>query len=419
MNSRKKTSKALRWLSGMLAVLTVSLVATFVYLEWQPTQSDWLSRGSIQKLHALNSEHQMVIDPLLDEHWYLQADLFQTNTLSLEEVERSNHQGLLVTLEESVLDQAFLVLQPAQPMSEQQLETLAELYKFAIPEFEAVEIDQNIQLEGSPHYWVLPENWVDLSEEEAVAVDSIETEVDTTLDTLPAPIRVGVIDSGVDARHEIFENVEILTGWNTITDDTIMYDDVGHGTHIAGILASESENLQIIPYKIVDSNGGRLSNVLEAFSKAIEDHPNVINASFGLMSSSYSLEVMMQEAYEEDIIVVAAAGNNNSSKGFYPATYHTTLAVASVTPEGEPMEKSNFGEWIDVAANGQMVLSALPDNQYGYKSGTSQAAATISARIVTLLQSEGIWNLENVISALQESRPQIEAGKLAGVAIVD
>ena len=36
------------------------------------------------------------------------------------------------------------------------------------------------------------------------------------------------------------------------------------------------------------------------------------------------------------------------------------------------------GEWIDLAAPGSDIYSALPDNSYGYKSGTSFACAYVS-----------------------------------------
>jgi len=409
MSLLKTTHLGLKWLPGFIVIATLLGASLLVYLEWSPGENDWLSQGSMHKLHALNSEHEMVIDSLLEEHWYLQADLFQTNSLEIKQLEDENHQGLLITIDDQLVDNGFLLLQPKEYLTERELESVAEAYESSIPEFVNVEVDQNIQLQGEAHYWVVPDEFVDLADELFTEVETEEAE----------KIQVGVIDSGIDPYHEIFENVEILTGWNTITDDTIMYDDVGHGTHIAGILANESENIQIIPYKIVDSSGGRLSNVLEAFSKAIEDQPDVINASFGLMSNSYSLEVMMQEAYLDGIIVVAAAGNNDSSKGFYPASYETTLAIASLTTDGTAMDKSNYGNWVDLAANGQAILSALPDDRYGYKSGTSQSAALVSARIANLLQTEGYWSFENVIAMLRKEENEIQSGKLAGVSIVD
>jgi hypothetical protein len=413
MSLLKVTHHGHKWLPRFLVFVAI-IAATFVtYLQFQPIHSQWLSQGSIQKLHSLNLEHEMIVDSLLEEHWYLQTDLLKTNSLDVDAVEKEDHQGLLVTIDSDLIDKGFLLLQPAERITEYQLEEIAVKYQEAIPEFISVEVDQDIHLFGEPHYWVIPDELVNLANELRTDEEEIEIEEEEE------PIIVGVIDSGVDASHPTFDQVNILTGWNTITDDTIMYDDVGHGTHIAGIISAETSEIEIIPYKIVDSNGGRLSNVLEAFNKAIDDKPDIINASFGLMSPSYSLEVMMAEAYTTDIIVVAAGGNSDSSRGFYPATYSTTLAVASVDPNGEAMDKSNYGNWIDIAANGYMVLSSLPDDQYGYKSGTSQAAALISARVADILASNSSLTLEEVIQALQVDRDEVEAGKLAGVSIVD
>jgi len=405
-------------LLNLAVFMGLILFGVILSLQWEPGPSQWLSSGSIHKLHALNAEHEMVIDSLLSEHYYLQADLFQTNSLDVKNIKEEDHQGLLVTLDQDLLEHGFLMLQPSEALSEEELEKIAERYEAVIPEFASVEVDQNVELFGEPHYRVVPDEYVNLTEETELIFTDEEPSEEPEAFVAPL-IRVGIIDSGIDLYHEAFDEVNIIKGWNTITDDTVMYDDVGHGTHIAGIVTANNPTVEIIPYKIVDKNGGRLSNVLEAFDKAIADEPNVINASFGLMSPSYSLEVMMNEAYLDGIIVVAAAGNSDSSKGFYPATYDTTLAVASVDGTGEAMEKSNFGNWIDIAANGHQIKSTLPDDKYGYKSGTSQAAALISSRVAEILALEGEWTLEKVIQALQEEKVQVESGKLAGVSIVD
>ena len=73
---------------------------------------------------------------------------------------------------------------------------------------------------------------------------------------------------------------------------------------------------------------------------------------------------------------------------------------------------------MDVAAYGYHVRSSLPDNEYGYKSGTSQATAKISAKVAELLMeasSDGDLSLEQVLSGLQSQGKSISAGKLAGV----
>ena len=85
------------------------------------------------------------------------------------------------------------------------------------------------------------------------------------------------------------------------------------------------------------------------------------------------------------------------------------------------MEKSNYGDWVDVATLGYRIYSSLPGDSYGYKSGTSQATAFISARVAEILASNGLGNdmsFEAVLNKLIEEGSIIEDGKLSGVVAI-
>jgi len=371
-------------------------------------EPEYFSANSLDSMRELNFKHQMVVDDLLSSQKtplvseLLQADAFvDTNP-------DESAQGLVVTLttEEG---EGLLLLQPVEALSPMELQTVAEEYKTAIPEFKEVEIDQELDL-SSPFYdWNFP-------------FDPVTTEPETNeVNLAEETIQVAVIDSGVDITHPIFDSVVISKGWNTLEDNTNMYDDVGHGTHVAGIIASDAPGVEIIPYKIVNAKGGKLSNVLEAFSKALEDDVEVINTSFGLSSPSYALETMVEKAYKQGVIIVSAAGNNAKADGFYPAEYEHTIAVASVDSSGAKLPKSNYGDWVDVASYGYHIRSSLPDGLYGYKTGTSQAAPVVSAAVARMLMAdeEGILNFESIMETLKaDSGKQIADGELAGTAIV-
>lgn len=271
-----------------------------------------------------------------------------------------------------------------------------------------MELDQGLDLSGPFYDWDFGLS----GENEAIERVDLATE----------EVTVAVIDSGLDGEHEIFTGTTVKTGWNTLDDDIDAYDDVGHGTHIAGIIASKAPGVSIIPYKIVNKNGGKLSNVLEAFSLALEEDVDVINTSFGLAQESYALGLLVDEAYEQGVIIISAAGNNAKDDGFYPAQNEHTIAVASVDSDGNKLPKSNYGNWIDVAAFGYHVRSSLPDGEYGYLSGTSQSTAVVSAAVVRLLQSAhtgGEWTYSSILSALKAgSEKSISTGELAGTAII-
>lgn len=395
------------WYS-FLPLLVVTVLALVLGVMESGKEPEYFSVNSLDSMRELNFKHQMVVDDLLSTEKsplvseLIQADVFQDTGAA------STAQGLVVTLKTDN-GEGILLLQPVEPLSTMELQTIADEYKTSIPEFEEVEIDQELDL-SSPFYdWNFPFNPAP-SEQEPNEVDLAEETV-----------QVAVVDSGVDISHEIFDSVVISKGWNTLEDNTNMYDDVGHGTHVAGIIASDAPGVEIIPYKIVDSKGGKLSNVLEAFSKALEDDVEIINTSFGLSSPSYALETMVEKAYKKGVIIVSAAGNNSKASGFYPAQYEHTIAVASVDSSGAKLPKSNYGDWVDVAAYGYHIRSSLPDGLYGYKTGTSQASPVVAAAVARILMAdeENALSFETIVSALkEEAGKQIADGELAGTPIV-
>jgi subtilisin family serine protease len=420
-----KTSrhKLTKWLYGApFALFLLGLVACF-FCDFSTEDGEYFSADSLSALKNLNGEYGISVDSLSDHTLPAMNDLFLADLiLSDKAAEDDSEIGLIATDGKS----GVFLLQPERELSKKELQDAAEKYMDAIPEFDFVEVDQELELYGWPFFWP---NWlgaddedVSLTEEGGSRRAGVARMYAGEEEELVEPVSVAVIDSGIDLEHEIFEGHELLPGWNTITDDYEMYDDVGHGTHIAGIIASELPGVVIAPYKIVDENGGRLSNVVEAFNKAIEDEVDVINTSFGLTSYSYVLEYLVEDAYDAGIVICSAAGNSGLDEAFYPASYDHTVAVGGVDDEGVKMEKSNFGAWVDVAATGNRIRSALPFNSYGYKSGTSQSTAFVSAAVARIMMAAGLENelsFEEILETLIDQGEEIEGGDFDGVAIVE
>lgn len=394
---------------GFLPILCVSLVALVfgvVSTDRLAGHEIHLSDASIVKFGALNYKHKIAfVDDLLDDkNGIMRSDLFNANLFFQPEESVGDNKGLIVTIDGDKSGDGVLLLEPAVAMTDDELDRVAKEYMDAIPEFDSVEPDQDVNLEGSPMYKLTP--------------DVVRKEVSNDEKPYKNPVRVAVIDSGLDMTHEFFPPYIVESGWNTLDDSSNIYDDVGHGTHIAGIIRQRAPNALIIPYKIVDRDGGRLSNVVQAFDKAITTKVDVINTSFGVLSPSNALEYMMQKAEEKNIIVISAAGNLNTSDAFYPASFTYSIAVAGVDNVGEKMTKSNFGDWIDVASYGNYIWSSLPGNNYGHKSGTSQATAYVTGAVLRILEEFGPMSADKVLEKLNSEGSEILTGQLAGVKIV-
>lgn len=175
---------------------------------------------------------------------------------------------LIAYAQNSSLDkEEVFLLHTAEPLSTNELSSLAEEYKNSIPEFIDVEIDQEMNLSTTPVI-------VEPSPVEALPARKEEENVKTN-------VRIALIDSGIDTEHELFKDKHIAKGWNAFTDDSSMDDDIGHGTHIAGIITMESPDAELIPYKVKNKESGKLSNVIKALNKAIDAKVDIINMSFG------------------------------------------------------------------------------------------------------------------------------------------
>lgn len=224
------------------------------------------------------------------------------------------------------------------------------------------------------------------------------------------PVLVAVIDTGINASHELFDGVLCDEGlwYNAIThkngrdyinDDCNNGNLIGHGTHVAGIVAQEikkyglEDYIKILPVKAGDSKGSfKDVAVVNAISYvgnlATQDKTIVINMS---LTSYYwgknsDVDVAVQSAVREGVIVCAAAGNdrkNSASSGYSlgsPACLENVIGVMNYEEGLNPAKKSNYGAAYDIAAPGQKIISAAKsgETEYCTKDGTSMATPFVS-----------------------------------------
>ncbi len=205
---------------------------------------------------------------------------------------------------------------------------------------------------------------------------------------------VAVVDTGVDLDHPDLKN-RLVEGYNVYTEGSDADDDVGHGTHVAGIIAAEINNYEgiagmsphsrIMPVKVLDSTGaGSTYAVAQGIIWATDHGARVINLSLGNYAEAQFLHDAIQYAYDRDVVLVAATGNDHTESPGYPAAYDEVLAVGATDVNGQLAQFSNYGAYVDVSAPGVSIASTYPGNQYAALSGTSMAsphAAALAAMI--------------------------------------
>lgn len=240
---------------------------------------------------------------------------------------------------------------------------------------------------------------------------------------------VAVIDTGVDYDHEDLKgNIWVNTGEipdNGIDDDGNGYiddyygvdivsgkgsadDTNGHGTHVAGIIAARHNftgvlgiayNVKIMPIKAAAHNGTLTQgDIAKAVLYAYENGAEVINMSFGGSACSIAVQDALATAYSRCVLVASAGNDGKPNEGFgampnYPAALSYVLGVMSVDAQGR---ESTFTNWdvtkyngveYELYAPGESILSTLPNDKYGFLSGTSMAAPMVSA-FAAILRSE-------------------------------
>lgn len=172
----------------------------------------------------------------------------------------------------------------------------------------------------------------------------------------------------------------------------------GHATLCAGILAALAPNAMIMPLRAFDDNGNADAfTIALAIRYAVDHGANVINMSFGMTSSSATVQDAINYALGHGIVVVASAGNDNTATPQFPASVTDVLAVAATDLSDVKASFSNFGPDVFVDAPGVNIISAYPGGYYAIASGTSFSAPFVSAEAALLL-SESRNNTDNAIS---------------------
>jgi subtilisin family serine protease len=228
---------------------------------------------------------------------------------------------------------------------------------------------------------------------------------------------IAVLDTGVDMNHpdlmsniwknprEVPDNgidddangfIDDVHGWNFAEGTNHIFDDHGHGTHVAGIAAARINNTigiagmaggaTIMPVDVFPLPAfGTYEDLIRAIIYATDNGADVINMSLGATSYSLGEEAAVDYAWNHGVVVVAAAGNTGRNTYHYPAAHLNAIAVAATDANDNRAGFSTYGDFVDVAAPGVSVLSTLTSGGYGSMSGTSMATPHVAGLAALLL----------------------------------
>lgn len=251
-------------------------------------------------------------------------------------------------------------------------------------------------------------------------------------------IVVAVLDTGVQLNHPDLVGSWTEARYDFVDDDAVPNDVAdgqdndgdghideafGHGTHISGILHLTAPDARIMPLRVLEADGhGNIFVIAEAIQFAVANGADIISLSLGSTQESDLMEDILKDVVERtDVIVIAAAGNMNSNAEQFPASEEEVLAVTSIDAGSKKSDFANYGEWIDVAAPGEAILSAFPVSDWATWSGTSMAvpfvsgqAALIRSAVPTMKAAEVTAYIRASAQSLDSLNPQFEGELGAG-----
>nr|WP_168735687.1 S8 family serine peptidase [Cohnella fermenti] len=255
---------------------------------------------------------------------------------------------------------------------------------------------------------------------------------------------VATLDTGIDVDHpDLVDRLASLTGTNLSHGPgdslNLPVDKVGHGTHVAGIIAATANNsigvagvapgVEILPVNVSVKSGNQYA-LSTAFIRAgidlaVARGAKVLNMSFGSEGNEFDTALYEKMSEYSDILYVAAAGNDGAnndevmvtpanfsvdytdSDGHYYPALPNIITVASVGTDALSSWSDYGVNSVHLAAPGEGIVSTIPDNTYGSLSGTSMAAPQVSGAAALLYSLDETLTPVEVIDILTSQARQV------------
>lgn len=194
-------------------------------------------------------------------------------------------------------------------------------------------------------------------------------------------VTVAVIDSGVSKHPDLVSSVIDSRNFSV---DSCPEDTLGHGTHVAGVIAANGEmkgvapESKILAIKALGHSGiGSNQSVARAIRYAVEAGCDLMCLSLGSVKPSDDIHQAIIFAHAVGAVVVCAAGNDGGSVR-YPAAFRECIGVGAVNRSGQVCDFSARGKEVLVVAPGEDITSTWVGGEYATVSGTSMAAPFVA-----------------------------------------
>ena len=268
------------------------------------------------------------------------------------------------------------------------------------------------------------------------------------------PVRVAIIDSGLDGGHPEFPRSRIWQARSWVGGSPLT-DEEGHGTFVAGEIAAAINNNEGIagmafPAQLVIAKIARADQTIdvrdeaEAIRWAADVGARVINLSIGGLRNPFNPKVdtfskaeadAIEYAVRKGAVLVAAVGNSDEAPqspwpyASYPAALPHVVGVSALSPTGNVPNFSDRDRiYNDISAPGQEIYSTLPraltsfrplcqnqgysdcgPDEFRHAAGTSFAAPQVTAAAAVLFALRPTLQADQVANILERSATDVNA----------
>lgn len=257
---------------------------------------------------------------------------------------------------------------------------------------------------------------------------------------------VAVIDSGIERAHpdlmnQLWQDRDGSIGYDFVEKNGQPQDQLGHGTHVSGLIAAEtnnglgiaaiSRNSSLMVLRTLDATGsGSVSDVVNAIHYGVDHGAHVLNLSVDSSGANAAVLEALQYAASKNVVVVTAAGNQgvplNSSNFYSPVSYASqvkgVLGVGAL--DLSTMKRANYSNYdnlnVKIMAPGSIGTAGIFSTYLGgtYKAfqGTSMATPIVTSAVALVV---GFFQTQNITYTAETIESVMAMGSIQDPALTN
>jgi subtilisin family serine protease len=198
---------------------------------------------------------------------------------------------------------------------------------------------------------------------------------------------IATIDTGARELSDL--QGAFVPGWDFVDGDANTWDEHGHGTWVASVIAARTNNgtgiagvcgrCRVMPVRVASGGSADPARVADGIYWAVDHGARVINVSLNRPGPPDPQEsAAIQYAFNRGVLVIASAGNSGTDAPRYPAAYPGVLAVTATDELDLLYPWSTRGVWVPLAAPGCYIVIDPLLGGPGRLCGTSLGPAAVA-----------------------------------------